>query len=225
MLEAFFSSTLRLQELRDAPSSHLLEAFAEELRQVGYSEITARLHIRAAELFIYWVCREGRSIDTWDEHLVKDFAHHLSRCRSPRYGHAYRLQLRQGARSFFKHLQRVGIISSRLIEQTVQEPPLLAAFCEWMRQRRGTSDPTLYNYSLPIRDLLKSLGADPGKFDAQSLRKFILEKSRQCGWAAAKNCTTALRMFLRFLIAEGKCPAALEAAIPALAHWRLINDN
>ena len=28
-------------------------------------------------------------------------------------------------------------------------------------------------------------------------------------------------MFLRFLIAEGKCAAGLDAAIPALAHWRL----
>jgi integrase len=28
-------------------------------------------------------------------------------------------------------------------------------------------------------------------------------------------------MFLRFLIAEGQCPAALHAAIPKLAHWRL----
>jgi site-specific recombinase XerD len=37
----------------------------------------------------------------------------------------------------------------------------------------------------------------------------------------AKNCTTALRMFLRFLIAEGKCAAGLEAAIPVVAQWRL----
>lgn len=28
-------------------------------------------------------------------------------------------------------------------------------------------------------------------------------------------------MFLRFLIAEGRCPAALLGAIPTLAHWRL----
>jgi site-specific recombinase XerD len=28
-------------------------------------------------------------------------------------------------------------------------------------------------------------------------------------------------MFLRFLIAEGKCPVGLDASIPTLAHWRL----
>ncbi len=41
------------------------------------------------------------------------------------------------------------------------------------------------------------------------------------GWAAAKKCTTALRMFLRFLTAEGRCAADLAGAIPVLAHWRL----
>jgi hypothetical protein len=38
---------------------------------------------------------------------------------------------------------------------------------------------------------------------------------------AAKTCTTALRMFLPFLIANGYCTVALEAAITTLAHWRL----
>ncbi len=36
-----------------------------------------------------------------------------------------------------------------------------------------------------------------------------------------QDCTTALRMFLSFLIAESKCAADLSAAIPVLVHWRL----
>jgi site-specific recombinase XerC len=90
-----------------------------------------------------------------------------------------------------------------------------------MRQQRGTCDATLYNYSLHLRDLLKSLGEDPGRFDAHKLRQFILDTSQKCGWASAKQCTTALRMFLRFLIADGKCAAGLLGSIPVLAHWRL----
>ena len=53
----------------------------------------------------------------------------------------------------------------------------------------------LYNYSRVLPGLLKSLGADPRKFDVQSLRRFVLERSQRCGWAAAKKCTTAVRMF------------------------------
>ncbi len=72
-------SYLRIHELRDGPSGHLLESFAEEMHQAGYSEITVRGLIRAAEHLVYWTCREGLSINTLDERLVEDFVHHPAR--------------------------------------------------------------------------------------------------------------------------------------------------
>ncbi len=90
-----------------------------------------------------------------------------------------------------------------------------------MRAQRGTSDQTLYNYGIPIRELIQRLGENPSKLDAHRLRHFVLQQSRTTGWATAKRCTTALRMFLRFLIAEGRCRAGLLGAIPTLPHWRL----
>jgi len=61
------------------------------------------------------------------------------------------------------------------VEEVIVDPPLLVLFCDWMRRQRGTCDATLYGYSIPVRDLLKELGEDPGTFDAQKLRQFILE--------------------------------------------------
>jgi integrase len=90
-----------------------------------------------------------------------------------------------------------------------------------MRQQRGACDLTICRYNLSIRDLLKRFGEDPERFDAKGLREFVLEKSQHRGCAEAKKCTTALRMFLRFLIAEGQCAASLDGAIPTLARWRL----
>jgi hypothetical protein len=55
--------------------------------------------------------------------------------------------------------------------------------------------------------------------DAHRLRQFVLE--RGCKHATAKISMTALRLFLLFLIAEGKCAVCLDAAIPFVAHWRL----
>ncbi len=221
MFEQFFDRPSRIQSLRDSPGGPLLEGFAKELCQGGYAEITARRHIRAAEHLLYWTNHQGIPILSLTEKFLERFDRHLDQCQCPRYGHSDRLQLLNGARLFLKHLRSGGIITSPVIESTAQDPVLLTEFCQWMHQQRGTGDLTLYNYSLSIRDLLKRLGEDPVRFDAQSLRHFVLEKSQQSGWAAAKKCTTALRMFLRFLIAEGKCAAGLDAAIPALAHWRL----
>jgi site-specific recombinase XerD len=90
-----------------------------------------------------------------------------------------------------------------------------------MREQRGTGDVTLSNYSTPLRDLLKRIGEDPRRLDAQSLRGFVLGQTQNLGAAGIKNCTAALRMFARFLIAQGLCTVGLDAAVPVVAHWRL----
>jgi integrase/recombinase XerD len=221
MLAEFFDSPLRIQELRDGPDGHLLEGFAQELCQAGYAEITARRHIRAAEHLIYWTGRKGRTVAALDERMIEEFVQHLNRCRCPRYGRTHRRDLRKGARLFLRYARFADLVTTRVVEEIIVDPALLVAFCGWMRQQRGTCDATLYNYSLHVRDLLKSLGEDPARFNAQSLRQFVLDTSQRCGWAAAKKCTTAIRMFLRFLIADGKCAAGLDSSIPVLAHWRL----
>ena len=59
MFENFFDSPARVKALRSHPNGRLLEAFAKNLHQKGYAEITARKHIRAAEHLMYWSDREG----------------------------------------------------------------------------------------------------------------------------------------------------------------------
>lgn len=221
MLTKFFESPTRIRELQRGATGLLLESFADKLAQVGYAEITARRHIRAAEHFIHWTSGKGMAVDHWVDSSVDSFVRHLGRCRCPHYGRTYRRDLQNGVRLFLDHLRKVGVVAVPVAEQQTPEPILLTAFHQWMRQQRGTGDATLYNYKLSIRELLESSGEEPRQFTAQSLRRFVLERSQRWGWAAAKKCTTALRLFLRFLIAEGKCPVGMDASIPQLAHWRL----
>ena len=221
MLENFFNSQSQIQSLRDGPGGPLLEKFAKELYQGGYTEITARKRIRAAGHFLCWRELEGIPISSLSQKFLDRFEGHLDQCQCPDYSNRDRRILLRGVRLFLKYLRSTDIITSPIIESTVQDPALLIEFHQWMRKQRGTGDATLYNYSLIIRELLKRFGEDPVRLDAQSLRGFFLEKSQQQGLFRSKNCTTALRMFLRFLIAEGKCAAGLDAAIPVMAHWRL----
>src|SRR5262245_10843052 len=169
MFAKFFESPTRIQELHDCPDGSLLEGFAQELCQTGYAEITARRHIRAAEHLIHWTGRKGKTVSAWDEHTIEEFVHHLKRCRCPRYGRTHRRDLRRGARLFLRYARFADIVTTRIAEETIVDPALLRSFCDWMRQQRGTCDATLYGYSIPIRDLLKNLGEDPGTFDAQNL--------------------------------------------------------
>ena len=90
-----------------------------------------------------------------------------------------------------------------------------------MLTHRGTTAATLTNYRLTLIDLLKTLGDQPARDDARALREFILNRARRHGIGHAKTVVTSVRMFLRFLIATGRCAPGVDHAIPTIARWRL----
>ena len=120
---------------------------------------------------------------------------------------------------FLSHLRKTGQVNQAVAE--VVDPILLVAFRRWMHVERGTCETTLESYSRPIRDLLTRLGEDPGRFDAQSLRQFVVERSQRPGGGDVQRCVGALRAFCCFLSAEGLCSRDLSAAVPTVARWRL----
>src|SRR6266513_1067676 len=213
MLSRFFKSRARIQTLRDGPVGSPLESFAQALFEAGYATFTARKHLRAAEHFIYWTHGHGIAVCRLNEPSLARFGRNLSRCRRPRYSHAKRLSAFHGARLFLTYLRDARIITLPSVNSPVHDPALLSAFCQWMHQQRNACDATLDRYSVYIRELLRRFGEEPGRVDARRLRAFVLERSHH-GRTAAKRCTTALRMFLRFLIAQGQCAVGLDAAIP-----------
>ena len=221
MFEHYFNRPSRIKSLRDGPHGNLLEGFTKMLCQGGYARITARRYIRTAEHFLCWRELEGIPILSLSQKYLERFESHLDQCQCPLFGTSCRRELRFGSRLFFKYLRSANKIASAGIESTPKDPILLTEFYRWMHLQRGTSDVTLNNCSHSIRLWLKRYGEDPARFDAQNLRQFVLDRSQQSGLPTAKMCITALRMFFRFLIAEGKCPAGLDAAIPVVAQYRL----
>lgn len=221
MLSEYFESPARIRAIRSGPSGALLESFASCLFESGYGRISARKHLRSAQHIIHWAVRECLSLGDVNGTALNHFGTHLTRCRCGRYSRTDRAVILTGARLFLNHVQGVNGDAIRVTRTTAPEPALLTAFCAWMRAQRGTSDQTLYCYGIPIRELIRRLGENPSKLDAHRLRQFVLQQSRTTGWTVAKRCTTALRMFLRFLVAEGRCRPGLLGAIPVLAHWRL----
>lgn len=220
MLSALFESAGRVRGLRGGPGGMLWDGFTQALLHAGYAQITARRHLRAAEHFVSWADRHGISVGSLTDQVLDRFSRHVRRGRCRRYGHSDR-SLLHAARLFLKHLETAGIVRVAAVTSRVADPDLLIAFRDWMRRLRGTCESTLENYAVHLRELLRRVGPEPTTLDARCLREFVLESSHTCGWAAAKKRTTALRMFVRFLIAEGKCDSGLTGAIPVIAHWRL----
>ena len=220
MLSELFDSAARIHRLRAGPAGAELDEFAHVLSEVRYAQITTRRHVRAAEHFVSWADRHGISVSGLSEDALDRFGRHVPRCRCAGFGHSDR-GLLHGAHLFLRHLKDSGTITVTAVATPVPEPALLMTFREWMQRQRGACASTVDNYAIHIRELLRHVGLELDKLDARGLRQFVMEGSKTCGWAAAKKRTTALRMFVRFLIAEGKCAVGLDGAIPVLAHWRL----
>jgi len=221
MLTYYYKSKKFVEQLRSGPPPYMDE-FANALWEAGYAEITARRHIRAAQHLMHWAQHRHVPLGKIDDAQVERFKRHVPRCRCPSYGFYDRHGLVRGAYLFLEHLRRINAIAPPADHsQKPETSPLLEAFRQWMRVNRNIGQACLYNYSLAIRDLLHVMGDDPSRFDAQGIRKFVLNRSRSCGKAKAKTMVTALRAFIRFLITAGLCPVGLDAAIPTLAHWHL----
>jgi len=221
MLSMYFHAAARIREIRGSPAGTFIEGFAEALSLRGYAPITARRYIRSAEHIVCWADRRGLIASDLDDEALRRFGGHLIRCRCGDYACAARREVVGGARLFIRHLQ--GINEPAIKERAVTgvDPPLLQEFFQWMRAQRGTNELTLYNYGIPIRALLRDCGKELKRLDARRLRRFVLKQSRSISRWGAQRCTTALRMFLRFLIANDRCRAGLIGAIPVIAHWRL----
>ncbi len=217
MLGKYFESPFTLEQLRNGPSGPLLGGFAQSLHEDGYSWWTARSYLRAAHHLGHFLRSEGIALVAVQLDTITVFRHHLKHCRCPKPRGNKTEDTVRGAKCFLRHLWTAGAVP-----QPVKQPwpPLVQGFRHWLSRHRGASETTLSRYSAAAGELLKELGDDPGEYDAKRLRAFLLDRSRR-SVGGTKAILSALRMFLRYLATQGKCPPGLDAAIPAIAGWRL----
>ncbi len=219
-LEAFVSRPEVRERLRSGPAGQYLESFAEYLARLRYRQQSGRSRLYAAWHFTSWAENDGVVVTALDELALEGFQRHLSSCHcvGPNGGRSNKGS--GGSRLFLRYLSRCGIVSEQE-DDAPGLPPLVQAFRDWMVLHRGITESTLRHYADLVVTLLDNLGEDPNSFQAQRLRGFILDYSRKHHIRTTKYMVTAIRMFLRFLAAKGKCAAGLEHAIPTFANWRL----
>lgn len=99
-------------------------------------------------------------------------------------------------------------------------PEKLQAFWFWMVRHRGLMPSTLEAYCSDLSKLVSALGGEPTRYTALGVRKFILDRAAHHSAGHARHVASAVRAFLRFLVATGQCAPGLVAAVPRIATWR-----
>jgi integrase/recombinase XerD len=222
MLTTYLKNPLTLERYRSEPAGPHLDAFLGWLEQRGYQPRRIPHLLRGVHRFSRWAYGAGLTLQELDATALEAFRLHLEACQRLHYPSGRLSHLFVGARHFVTFLAAVELIApTALVSPLPPEPALLGAFRCWMRTHRGTTEATLTGYRQTILALLHTLGEQPEAFEAKALRTFVLTRAGCGGIGRAKTVVTAVRMFLRFLIAIGRCPPGLDHALPTLAQWRL----
>ena len=222
MLTTYVKTPLALEQYRSGPAGPHLDAFIGWLEEHGYQHRRIPHLIRGVKRFSFWARDAGLPLEQLDANALQAFHQHLQDIRRLRYACGRCSHLFVGARYFVYFLETVGFVApAASVMPPPPAPELLGAFRHWMHTHRGTTDATLNGYRLTIVALLQTLGEQPERYEAKALRTFVLNQAGDKGIGRAKTVVTAVRMFLRFLIAIGRCTPGLEQALPTIAHWRL----
>lgn len=222
MLEFYFEAPFTLSRLRSGPSGPFIDSFASSLKAAEYSWWTARLFLRSAAHVGHYAKSQGTDLDDLDWSILAAFGRHLPTCNCPGSHRGTTDGVVRGAKCFLSHLRETGVLEIPAIDDVDKKmPAIVLAFQHWLRQHRGAADSTVGHYGHAASNLVVSAGDNPSAYDAQSLRQFVLDRSRRQGSGATKTLLSGLRMFLRYLASQGKCRAGLDQAIPAVACWRL----
>jgi integrase/recombinase XerD len=222
MLTTYLKKPLTLERYHSGPTGPHLDGFTDWLEACGYHPRRIHRLLRGVHRFSLWAQSIGLTVEELDANTLEAFRHDLQSQQRLRYPSGSYSHLCVGARRFVTFLEATGRWAPPAsIQPATAEPQLLGEFRHWMHTHRGTTAATLNNYRLTLIDLLETFGDQPAQYDARALRAFILDRASRHGIGRAKTVVTAVRMFLRLLIAVGRCTPGLDHAIPTIARWRL----
>ena len=220
MLEAHLQSPATRQRLRTGPAAAHIDGFADWLHRQGYRPISIDGTLRALAGWTDWM--RGAGFTAHD--LLPGYAA-CKRALETQPRVRYRRGPHHGslvaAALFLRFLREQGVVPPLEPPPSPSDRwPLLGAFRTWMRQHRGLTATTLDVYQRPLVGLLEALGDAPCAYTADRLRTLVLDRARPHGIWSAKGLVVAVRAFLRFLGATGRCPVGLEHALPGFAGWQ-----
>lgn len=197
-----------------------VEGFIDELRASGYAASSVFDTERGVKHFGTWADARGLAVAEVDDGVVAQFASHLgsSDCCGRNMGLFKRTRI--AARQFVAYLRRTGVVAAAPAMQS-ETPPLVAAFSAWMRRHRGLAPSTIVGYERAIGIFLAVEGREPVRYTAAGVRAFVVTCTRERSRAYAKWIVRAVRLWLRFLAAQGLGPVGLDAAVPTVPEWRL----
>lgn len=196
--------------------------FTDRMKSVGFSTFTINLYSGAICHFGTWLNMNSISPCAITSDIMDRFSTHrctCSRChRSTVLSNKYVRRVKR----FVDYLVEIKVLICTA-ESSTQDTPLWdqSGFTAWLTDERGLAQITIKNYVRTLNQIVPELGGDIQKYSASRIRRVVCGYAELNGSVNAKDVTTALRTYLKYLVSKGLCSYALIEAVPTVAHWRL----
>ena len=203
------------------PHARQVDAYQHHLFHLGHRRWTVWEYVLAARHFCHWLHLSGRRLVDITESDVARFAAHECRCPGARRRPPSKRRLRH-VRRFVRFLSGSGVIDAPAV-RTPERAPEVAAWLDWLGRHKGLAASSLRRYEYALGELLPLIGTDPARYDAASLRAAFSHGGLPGKLPSRRSRATALRSWLGYNAALGRCPAILERAVPSVVMPR--RDN
>jgi site-specific recombinase XerD len=204
------------------PLGQYAEGFRDELARLGYTPLSAIVHMRLMARLSRWLAERALEADALTTATVETF---FAERREAGY---FNSRTPRSVRPLVAYLQGTGVVAPSVpAAPTGPTELLLARYAEHLRVERGLAAATVSLNVRLVRPFLDSRAqARDGRLEldrltAREVNAVVLEWSRDRP-RSAKRIVTALRSLLRFLYVEGLLAEPLGQAVPSPAGWALV---
>ncbi len=205
------------ERLKAGLAAPYVDGFTVWLRERQYTEKTIVERIRLLASWTHWSRSTGYTLGKIRDAHAASLAL-IRQGYRPRFRGDLNKDSVEIAKLFISYLEDQGVVAGLPAKP---EPPLVAEFMAWAREQHGLAETTLGTYRCAIVSFIEALGEDPAAYDAAAIRAYILGRAGTVSVARLKGIGVAIRAFLRFLIATGRCPPGRDHAMPNATGWRL----
>ena len=195
----------------------LLDRFVDHLRDRGCR--TANKARTAGRHLLVWLHRRRIPVAELDASAVQRFFGHDCVCGETFRGISNSESSRHHVNRFIKFLTAQGIVTDSSLVQPERTKPQMPDFAQWLFRHRGIQQSTVDQHVRQVFSLLPLLG-DPKQYSAVGIRDALLSRFQSCSVPLAWALAGSIRMYLRFLSAEGVCSAALVSSVPTARRWK-----
>lgn len=217
-IERFFKDSRTIQRFRSGPLGPYIQQLTDELSRQGYARGATRLRVRIAHQFGLWLTKRHVQItDLTTSHANQ----YLARYANIKQGDAKTLRM------LLDILVGEGIVRRPPEPAKTEAEKSVDGFSIYLEQQLALAPRTIEGLSRHIRFFLAyrfgDMVVDLRAVQPEDVIAFVRrDAARKCA-ASAKNTTTALRSFLRYLQYSGFHNRDLASAVPSVADWSLSN--